>query len=153
MLGGNLHWCLKTTWSFRNHTLNHMSISTSATATSLLPWQFYDALLCNFNCKSSPWQSWHAALQGGLVGSTEFTNGEPKTPLHQIARGGKGHRRSISQAPDPLPKTDPWRKETGWNLSGCLSSRKPSLVSMMYITPPKHLCWPQTFAKPVIKQC
>lgn len=50
-------------------------------------------------------------------GLTEFNCATPKSPVHNLRRA---HRRSISQAPDPLPKTDPWRKETGWNWSGCV---------------------------------
>ena len=50
---------------------------------------------------------------------TEFSSGTPKSPVN-VFRGRGHHRRSISQAPEPLPKTDPWRKETGWNYSGCL---------------------------------
>ena len=38
----------------------------------------------------------------------------------RLGRPGHAHKRTLSQAPEPLPKTDPWRKETGWNWSGCV---------------------------------
>lgn len=60
---------------------------------------------------------WWVQLGVDATGSGVFGAATPKTPAKSK---GHGHRRSISQAPDPLPKTDPWRKETGWNLSGCL---------------------------------
>jgi len=74
------------------------------------------------------------------VGATEFSSGTPKSPLHNLLRGGKGHRRSISQAPEPLPKTDPWRKETGWNPSGCCLPLPYPLLGTPCLAPKKQNC-------------